>query len=129
MKHSSLRHILAGGVVVLTMTLSGCGSSLPPDAQDAILGAFDYDSKPTIDQARQVELLPEDEALNAEQVWCVSVVYTCWSCDYGEYRKCGDNRLLRLIGGEWQIALVASEQDKEAFIARGCRLLDDFAGQ
>jgi hypothetical protein len=112
-------------LVVLTMTLVACGSQLPPDAQTVVLSAFDIDANAKIIAAQQVEPIQQDLAVGAEQVWCASISFTCWSCDFGEWRTCSDSRLVRLIDGEWQVSLLMTDEDKELYEARGCELMVD----
>jgi hypothetical protein len=111
--------------IVLAMILTGCGGRLPPEAKDAVLRGYAQDEKPRIDSAQQVEPLPEDLELGAEEVWCVNLVFSCWSCGYGEWRTCADSRLVRQIDGEWQVSVVFTEEDKEKWEARGCELMPD----
>ena len=112
-------------IVVMTAILTACGSSLPPDATEIILGAFDPDEKAQISSAQNVEPLPQDLAMGAEEVWCVNITFTCWSCDYGEYQTCADSRLARRVGDEWQVSLLLTEEDKELWEARGCELMEN----
>jgi hypothetical protein len=111
--------------IVLAMVLAGCGDKLPPEAKDAVLRGYAQDEKPRIDSARQVDPLPEDLEQGAEEVWCVNLVFSCWSCGYGEWRTCADSRLVRQIDGGWQVSVVFTEEDKEKWEARGCELMSD----
>lgn len=109
----------------MTLTLTACGDSLPPDATEIVFGAFNSGENPQIDSAQQAEPLPEDLAAGADQVWCVNLTFTCWSCAHGEYQTCADSRLVRRIGDEWQVSLVLTGQDKELWKARGCKLIEN----
>jgi hypothetical protein len=111
--------------IVLAMVLAGCGGRLPSEAKNAVLSGFEPDENPRIDSARQVEPLPEDLELGAEEVWCVNLIFACWSCGYGEWRTCADSRLVRQIDSEWQVSVVFTEEDKEKWEARGCELMPD----
>ena len=114
--------------ITLAVVLAGCGGALPPDAKKAVLSAFDPGQKVHIHSAQQVEPLQEDLEMGAEEVWCVNVTFTCWSCAHGEYRTCADSRLVRRIGGNWEVSLVLTEEDKEKWEARGCELISDVVG-
>lgn len=109
--------------VLLAVILAGCGPALPDDAQETVLNEFDPDTNAIIDSAKQVEPLQQDLDVGAEEVWCVNITFTCWSCDYGEWRTCGDNRLVRRIDGEWQVSLTTTDEEQELWEARGCELL------
>ena len=91
----------------------GCGKQLPSDAQEVVFDGFAPDDNPRIDSVRQAEPLPEDLEMGAEQVWCVNLTFTCWSCACGEFRTCADSRLVRRIDDEWQVTLVLTHADKE----------------
>ena len=125
MKNQTVHGTIALALIILVTTLGGCSSSLPSDAQTILIDAFERDQKPNIISAQQVEPLQEDLALGAEEVWCVQVSFVCWSCDYGEYQTCADSRLARRVGDEWQISLVLTEGDKNAWKARGCQLAEN----
>lgn len=114
--------------VFLTTLLGGCGRALPADAKEIVFDGFDPDENATIYSAKQVEPLQVDLDAGAEEVWCVNLTYTCWSCDYGEFRTCADSRLLRRINGEWQVSLVFTDEDKELWEARGCELIEGTVG-
>jgi len=94
-----------------------------------VLRGFDPQSNPHIDRAQQVTPLAEDLALGAEEVWCVNIVYTCWSCEYSRYRTCADNRLVRRIGDRWEISVLQTEEDRALWEERGCLLLDPIVGE
>lgn len=87
--------------VVLAVALTGCSEPLPADARKAIFDAFEPEEKPRIDSARQVGLLQEDLEMDAEGVWCVNLIFACWSCAHGEWRTCADSRLVRRIDDNW----------------------------
>jgi hypothetical protein len=125
MKKQPLRQGAMLVFIVLAMTLGGCGGALPPDAKEVLLSTFDPDEKPRIDSAHQVEPLQEDIEIGAEEVWCVNLIFTCWSCAYGEFRTCADSRLVRRIDDRWQVSLVLTEEDKAKWEARGCELMLD----
>ena len=112
-------------IAVMTPILTACGNSLPSDATKIVLGAFDPDEKAQISSAKNVEPLPQDLAAGAEEVWCVNLTFTCWSCDYGQYQTCAESRLVRRVGEEWQVSLLLTEEDKELWEARGCELMED----
>ena len=123
------KHSIRDGAIlvftILAMALAGCSGSLPPDAKKVVLSGFEPDENPCIDSARQVESLPEDLEMGAEEVWCVNLTFTCWSCDYGEFRTCADSRLMRRIGDNWEVTLVLTDVDREKWEARGCELIED----
>jgi predicted small lipoprotein YifL len=125
MKNQVIRHEALLVLILLAMTLAGCGSGLPPDAKEAVLSGFEPEEKPRIDSAQQVEPLPEDLEMDVEEVWCVNLTFACWSCSYGEWRTCADSRLVRRIDGDWQISVVFDDEDKEKWEARGCELMPD----
>lgn len=112
-------------IIVMTAILTACGNSLPPDATKIVLGAFDSDEEAQISSAQNVEPLPQDLAAGAEEVWCVNITFTCWSCDYGEFQTCADSRLARRVGDEWQVSLLLTEEDRELWEARGCELMEN----
>lgn len=116
---------LVSAAVLMAAMLTACGHSLPRDATKIVLGAFDPTEKAQVSSAQQVEPLPQDLALGAEEVWCVNITYTCWSCDYAEYQVCADSRLARLVGDEWQVSLLLTEEDRELWEARGCELMEN----
>jgi hypothetical protein len=111
--------------IVLAMALAGCSGALPPDARETVLSTFEPDEKPHIDSAKQVEPLPEDLETGAEEVWCVNLTFACWSCSRGEWHTCADSRLVRRIHGNWQVSVALTEEDKEKWEARGCKLMPD----
>jgi hypothetical protein len=115
-------------LVVLAAILAGCGDPLPSDAKESVLSGFELEDKARINSAKKAEPLQEDLDMGAEEVWCVNVTFTCWSCDYAEYRTCADSRLVRRIDGVWQVALVATEEDQEKWEARGCKLIEGTVG-
>ncbi|GEM_PF-1881661 len=117
-------------VTILLLILAGCsGDALPAEARTMVLRGFDSQSNPHIDRAQQVTPLAEDLALGAEEVWCVNIVYTCWSCEYGRYRTCADNRLVRRIGDRWEVSVLQTEEDRALWEERGCLLLDPIVGE
>jgi hypothetical protein len=111
--------------VALAMALTECSGPLPADAKEVIFSAFEPEEKPRIDSARQVEPLQEDLEMGAEEVWCVNLIFACWSCAYGEWRTCADSRLVRLIDDNWRVSWVLTDEDKEKWEARGCELMPD----
>jgi len=111
-------------LAILLLVLAGCGSTLPAEARTMVLRGFDPAAEPHIDTAQQVELMAEDLALGAAEVWCINVIYTCWSCDYGEWRTCADNRLVRRIDGRWEGSGLLTEEDQALWEARGCQMMD-----
>lgn len=116
-------------LTILLLVLAACsGSALPAEARTVVLRGFDPQSNPRIDRAQQVTPLAEDLALGAEEVWCVNIVYTCWSCEYGRYRTCAENRLLRRIGGRWETAVLMTDEDRALWEERGCLLLAPIVG-
>ena len=125
MKNQTIRYGAILASIVLAMALTGCGEKLPSDAKKAVLGAFELEERPRIDSAQQVEPLQEDLAMGAEEVWCVNLTFTCWSCGHGEWRTCADSRLMRRIGGNWQVSLVVTDEDREKWETRGCELMPD----
>jgi len=102
-----------------------CPNPLAERAVRILREAYAQDENPCIDSARQVEPLPEDLEMGAEEVWCVNLTFTCWSCDYGEFRTCADSRLMRRIGDNWKVTLVLTDVDREKWEARGCELIED----
>lgn len=125
-----MKQVIRGLVFVLVViVLAGCSrAALPSEAKTAVLRGFGPDMDVRIDSAQQVELLAEDLAMDAEEVWCVTVTYRCWICDYGEFRTCGDNRLARRIDDTWDISLVTTPQEEGRWEARGCTLLSPVVG-
>ena len=117
--------IVAFAVTTVLVVLGGCQSSLPPEAKEALLGAFYPEENPRIDSVKAARLLPEDQALGVEEAWCVNITFVCWSCSYGEYRTCADSRLVYRIGDTWQVSLVVTEEDKKKWVDRGCELIPD----
>ncbi len=115
--------------ILLPLVLGGCGPALPAEAKEIVLGGFDFDTNAIIDSAKQVEPLQQDLDVGAEEVWCVNLTFTCWSCDYGEWRTCGDSRLLRWIDGEWQVSLTTTGEEQELWEARGCELIATTVGR
>lgn len=107
---------------------AGCQSQAPSDVRQAVLRTFDSSSNVRIHTAHQAELLEEDVADGAEEVWCVTVTFKCWSCGHGEFRTCADNRLVRRIDGALEVSLVITEEDQSDWEARGCELLDNTVG-
>lgn len=116
---------LVSAAVLMAATLAACGHSLPRDATKVVLGAFDPAEKAQVSSAKQVEPLPQDLTMGAEEVWCVNITYTCWSCAYGQYQTCADSRLARRVGDEWQVSLLLTEEDRELWEARGCELMEN----
>jgi hypothetical protein len=122
MRNLTIRLVTALALITLTMTLTGCGEKLPADAQEALFSTFEPEEAPHIETVKRVEPLPEDLAVGAEEVWCVNLVYGCYSCSRLEILTCAGSRLVRRIDGKWQISLVMTEEAKEAWAARGCEL-------
>jgi hypothetical protein len=119
------RYALPIVVIVLSLTLSSCGPSLPDAVEDRILATFDPDEMPRIQDVSEAEPLAQDLAVGAEEVLCVNIAFRCFSPMYygrGEYTTCGDNRLVRLVDGQWTISRVVTEEEKDNFEARGCEL-------
>jgi hypothetical protein len=112
----------------LALTTAGCRAQAPSDVRQAVMRTFDSSSNVRIHTAHQAELLEEDIAAGAEEVWCVTVTFKCWSCGHGEFRTCADNRLVRRIDGELSVSLVTTEDDRVSWEARGCELLDNTVG-
>jgi hypothetical protein len=123
-----VRSLHWNNVLLLTLLLGvlvACGSSLPSDAQDELELAFYSEPSMRIHSAEQVEPLAVDREVGAEEVWCVNVTFSCWTCDYGEYRTCSDSRLVRRVGDEWQVVPVLTEDDRQQWEARGCELMTE----
>ncbi len=116
-------------LTVLLLALAGCGPTLPPDARRAVLRRFDPEEEVHIHRVQQVTPLPEDLEAGAEEVWCVSLTFTCWSCAYGEFRTCSDSRLVRRIDDHWEVSLLFTEEDKAQYEARGCELMVETVGR
>jgi hypothetical protein len=114
--------------VALASLLAGCAPRVPSDVRQAVLRAFSADHNARIHSAQRVEPVAEDLAAGAEEIWCVSVIFTCWSCDYGEYRTCADNRLVRRIDDQLEVSPILGEEDRARWEARGCELLADTVG-
>jgi hypothetical protein len=130
MKERSIGYgVMLALLAVLLVLLTGCGESIPSEAKMMVLRGFDTDQNVRIDSAQQVELTEVDLAMNAEEVWCVSLIYTCWSCDRNEFRTCADNRLVRRINGHWQVFPILTDEDRAQWEARGCVLLPDIVGE
>ena len=125
MKNQTIRYGVILALTLLAIVSAGCGGKLPPDAKETVFSGFEPEEKPHIDSARQAEPLQEDLEMGAEQVWCVNLTFTCWSCSYGEFRTCADSRLVRRIDGNWHVSLVLTDEDKEKWEARGCELMPD----
>ena len=112
---------------IFAVGLAGCGSRLPSEVESMVLSSFDPDEQPRIHAATQVEPLAEDTAAGAQEVWCVDITFRCFTSLYygrGEYSTCGDNRLVRLINGEWQISRVITDEEQDAWTTRGCELME-----
>ena len=122
-----LRHAVLLLAVGVALT-AGCRPQAPSDVRQAVLRTFDSGSNVRIHTAHQAELLDEDVAAGAEEVWCVTVTFKCWSCGHGEFRTCADNRLVRRIDGQLEASLVLTEDDLADWEARGCELLDNTVG-
>jgi hypothetical protein len=119
----------SASVVALTLaTLIGCVQRLPPEAEEAVLGPYDPQIyQPVIISVDQVEPLPEDVAVGAEEVWCVNLTVRCVSPFYwtrDEYPTCGDSRLVRLIDGQYQVSVLMDEEDEAKWEERGCELME-----
>jgi predicted small lipoprotein YifL len=114
-------------LTTLATVLTGCGDKLPPDAKAATLETFDAIDEPRIHTAKHVEPLAEDIEAGAEEVWCVNLTYLCWGPPYTfeEHSTCADNRLVRLIDGEWQVSILVTDEDEANWEARGCELILD----
>jgi len=113
--------------ITLAIVLTGCGDKLPPDAKAATLETFDAIDEPRIHTAKHVEPLAEDIEAGAEEVWCVNFTCLCWGPPYTfeEHSTCADNRLVRLIDGEWQVSILVTDEDEANWEARGCELILD----
>lgn len=123
-----VRSLHWNNVVLFTLLLGvlvGCGTSMPTEARDALELTFYPDQEMQIQSTQQVEPIAVDQELGAEEVWCVNVTFTCWSCDYGEYRTCSDSRLVRRFGDQWQADPVLTEEEIEQWEARGCELMTE----
>jgi hypothetical protein len=117
--------------IVLVPALTSCGSQLPSEAKEVAFSTFDPDERPRISSATKVELQPEDIEAGAEEVWCVNLTFRCFTTIYygrGEYSTCGDNRLARLVDGEWRISRVITDEDRANWEARGCELMEAVIG-
>jgi hypothetical protein len=112
----------------LLVLVVGCRPQAPSDVRQAVLHTFDNDQNVRIHTAHQAELIEADLATGAEEVWCVTATFKCWSCGHGEFRTCADNRLVRRIDGELEVSLVMTEDDRADWEARGCELLDNTVG-
>lgn len=112
----------------LAVLLAAC-ASLPRQAKEAILRPFEPEEEPEILSARRAELLPQDAQDGTEEVWCVSVVYRCWSCPHGEWRTCISSYLARRIGSEWESKEMLTEEDWEEWEARDCPQRPEEAGE
>jgi hypothetical protein len=108
----------------LLAALAGC-SSVPEDVTAAVLRPFDSTEEPSIQFARRVDPLPEDEAVGAAEVWCVNVSFQCWSCGESRWHTCVSSFLVRWIGDRWEATEVASESEWEDWMARGCPREED----
>jgi hypothetical protein len=112
---------------VLGPVLTGCGPKLSPEATDALLGRYDpYIDQPRIISAKRVEPLDVDVAVGAQEVWCVNMTVRCISPYYwtqDQYTTCGDSRLVRLIGEEWHVSVLTTEEDTQEWEERGCDLM------
>ncbi len=126
MKNSKARCGLV--LVILAMLLVGCGDSLPSDAQEAVFNGFEYGQEPRIVSVQQVEPLPQDLEVGAEEVWCVNLSVGCWSED-NRNQICGDSRLVRRVGDDWQVSVVATEEDREMWETRGCEFEEGITWQ
>ena len=133
MKKQMSRHRVVPALVLLIILLptilTGCSEPLPADAKEILFDGFETEDKATIHSAKQAELLQEDLDMGAEEVWCVNVTFACWSCDFAEWHTCADSRLMRLVGGEWQVSLVVSDEDAEKWEARGCEPIERTVGR
>lgn len=123
MKVRSIYHTVLLAFILLA--LAGCGQALPADAQKSVLSAFEAGDKARINSAKQAEPLQEDLEMGAEEVWCVNLTFACWSCTDAEWHTCADSRLVRRINGNWRVSVVLTEEDKEQWQARGCKLMPD----
>lgn len=113
--------------LLLMVMLVGC-AKLPREAHQAVLNQFDPAEEPHLISIRRADALPEDQEAGAEEVWCVTMAYTCWSCSLSKYRTCASNSLVRYIESEWIVAPVVTEHDWESWEARGCRREDPVVG-
>ena len=110
-------------LLLMAVLLVAC-DRLPREAEDTLFGNFDIDDTPRLLSVKQVEVLPEDEAMGAEEVWCANVAYTCWSCDYAQFITCSSAWLLRRVGDRWVADGVALEEDWDRWDAQGCPVED-----
>lgn len=110
---------LKAALVALIVPLTAC-SPLPREAKEAVLHPFDPEEQPRILSVHRGDLLPEDTEAGVEEIWCVKVVYRCWSCPHAEWRTCVSGYLVRRVGGAWQSAEMTTEEDWESWEARGC---------
>ena len=124
---SSLRKANPFLVLALMTALTACGSKLPQEARELVLGTFDPDERPSLYNIAQVEPLGEDLAIGAEEVWCVNITFRCYTAGYygrGELSTCADNRLVRLIDGQWQATRLLTDQDRANWEERGCESIE-----
>lgn len=98
---------------------------MPREARNALDLTFYPEQEMQIHSAQQVGPIAIDRELGAEEVWCVNVTFTCWSCDYAEYRTCSDSRLVRRVGDRWEAVPVLTEEEIEQWEARGCDLMTE----
>jgi hypothetical protein len=106
-------------LLVLAVVLAAC-TSLPHDAEQAVLRSFDPGERPRVRFALQVDPLPEDQEMGADEVWCVRVAFRCWSPGRGEWYTCISSYLVRRADDEWQTDQIATREDWERWEARGC---------
>ena len=118
------RRFIGGLALLLMAVLLVACDRLPREAETALFGSFDPADGPRLLSVKQVEVLPEDEVVGADEVWCANVAYVCWSCDYAQFMTCSSPWLLRRIGDRWVADGVALEADWDRWEAQGCPIED-----
>jgi hypothetical protein len=110
-------------LLLMAILLVAC-ERLPREAETTLFANFEPDEVPRLISVKQVEVLPEDEAMGAEEVWCANVAHVCWSCDYAQFITCSSAWLIRRVGDRWVAHGVALEEDWDRWEAQGCPIED-----
>jgi hypothetical protein len=100
--------------------LTAC-ATVPTELRGAVLDSFHDEEEPRIHSAIRASLAPEDRGAGVDEVWCIDVTRLCYDCAQLQLIECTSARLAWRIGDEWQVTRVVSEDDWEAWQARGCR--------
>ena len=126
---SKVRLIYCLAVILGAGTFLVACASLPSEAKQAVLSTFAPDEQPRIHSAHRADPLPEDQALGVEEVWCVNVTHLCYDCARQRMLTCISGRLARRINNTWQVSWIMTEEDWEAWEARGCPREEEVVGE